>query len=296
MPPLAERETMRDFVILTDSGSDLDAAKASELGVRVLDLTVIKEGEEPIADGKMDIKEFYSFLREKKTATTSAVNVEAFEEAMEEFIADDKDILYIGFSSGLSSTYNAGRLAAEEMAEKYPDRKIFACDTLCASLGQGLMVHLAVQKKNAGATIDEVRAWVEENKLNLCHWFTVDDLMFLKRGGRVSATTAVVGSMLSIKPVMHVDNEGHLVKVTTARGRRAAIDAMFAKMKDTAIDPASQVVYICHGDCIDDANYLAQKIKNELGVKEVYIGYTGAVIGSHSGPGTLALFYLGTER
>ena len=287
---------MRDYVILTDSGSDLDAAKAEELGVRVLDLTVIKEGEEPIADSEMDIKGFYSFLREKKTATTSAVNVEAFEEAMEECIAKDKDILYIGFSSGLSSTYNAGRLAAEEMAEKYPDRKIFACDTLCASLGQGLMVYHAVQKKNAGATIDEVRAWIEENKLNLCHWFTVDDLMFLKRGGRVSATTAVVGSMLSIKPVMHVDNEGHLVKVTTARGRRASIDAMFAKMKDTAIDPASQVVYICHGDCIDDANYLAQKIKNELGVKEVYIGYTGAVIGSHSGPGTLALFYLGTER
>ena len=287
---------MRDYVILTDSGSDLDAAKAEELGVRVLDLTVIKEGEEPIADSEMDIKGFYSFLREKKTATTSAVNVEAFEEAMEEYVAKDKDILYIGFSSGLSSTYNAGRLAAEEMAEKYPDRKIFACDTLCASLGQGLMVYHAVQKKNAGATIDEVRAWVEENKLNLCHWFTVDDLMFLKRGGRVSATTAVVGSMLSIKPVMHVDNEGHLVKVTTARGRRASIDAMFAKMKDTAIDPASQVVYICHGDCIDDANYLAQKIKNELGVKEVYIGYTGAVIGSHSGPGTLALFYLGTER
>ena len=287
---------MRDYVILTDSGSDLDAAKAEELGVRVLDLTVIKEGEEPIADSEMDIKGFYSFLREKKTATTSAVNVEAFEEAMEEYVAKDKDILYIGFSSGLSSTYNAGRLAAEEMAEKYPDRKIFACDTLCASLGQGLMVYHAVQKKNAGATIDEVRAWIEENKLNLCHWFTVDDLMFLKRGGRVSATTAVVGSMLSIKPVMHVDNEGHLVKVTTARGRRASIDAMFAKMKDTAIDPASQVVYICHGDCIDDANYLAQKIKNELGVKEVYIGYTGAVIGSHSGPGTLALFYLGTER
>ena len=287
---------MRDYVILTESGSDLDAAKAEELGVRVLDLTVIKEGEEPIADSEMDIKGFYSFLREKKTATTSAVNVEAFEEAMEEYVAKDKDILYIGFSSGLSSTYNAGRLAAEEMAEKYPDRKIFACDTLCASLGQGLMVYHAVQKKNAGATIDEVRAWIEENKLNLCHWFTVDDLMFLKRGGRVSATTAVVGSMLSIKPVMHVDNEGHLVKVTTARGRRASIDAMFAKMKDTAIDPASQVVYICHGDCIDDANYLAQKIKNELGVKEVYIGYTGAVIGSHSGPGTLALFYLGTER
>ena len=287
---------MRDYVIITDSGSDLDVAWAQKLGIRVLDLTVIKDGEAPIADSKMDIKGFYSFLREKKMATTSAVNVEAFEEAMEEIIAEDKDILYLGFSSGLSSTYNAGRLAAEEMNEKYPDRKILAADTLCASLGQGLMVYLAVQMKNEGATIEEVKAWVEEKKLNLCHWFTVDDLMFLKRGGRVSATTAVVGTMLSIKPVMHVDNEGHLTKVGTARGRRASIDAMFDKMKATAIDPASQSVFICHGDCVEDANYLADKIKSELGVKEVYIGYTGAVIGSHSGPGTLALFYLGTER
>ena len=287
---------MRDYVIITDSGSDLDAAFAGELGIRVLDLTVIKDGEAPIADSKMDIKGFYNFLRENKMATTSAVNVEAFEEAMEQIIAEDKDILYLGFSSGLSSTYNAGRLAAEEMAQKYPDRKILAADTLCASLGQGLLVYLAVQKKNEGATIEEVKAWVEEKKLNLCHWFTVDDLMFLKRGGRVSATTAVVGTMLSIKPVMHVDNEGHLVKVGTARGRRASIDAMFDKMKATAIDPASQSVFICHGDCVEDANYLADKIKSELLVKEVYIGYTGAVIGSHSGPGTLALFYLGTER
>ena len=287
---------MRDYVIITDSGSDLNAAFAGELGIRVLDLTVIKDGEAPIADSKMDIKGFYSFLREEKMATTSAVNVEAFEEAMEQIIAEDKDILYLGFSSGLSSTYNAGRLAAEEMSQKYPDRKILAADTLCASLGQGLLVYLAVQKKNEGATIEEVKAWVEEKKLNLCHWFTVDDLMFLKRGGRVSATTAVVGTMLSIKPVMHVDNEGHLVKVGTARGRRASIDAMFDKMKATAIDPASQSVFICHGDCVEDANYLADKIKSELLVKEVYIGYTGAVIGSHSGPGTLALFYLGTER
>lgn len=287
---------MRDYVIVTDSGSDLNAAFAGELGIRVLDLTVIKDGEAPIADSKMDIKGFYSFLREKKMATTSAVNVEAFEEAMEQIIAEDKDILYLGFSSGLSSTYNAGRLAAEEMAQKYPERKILAADTLCASLGQGLLVYLAVQKKNEGATIEEVKAWVEEKKLNLCHWFTVDDLMFLKRGGRVSATTAVVGTMLSIKPVMHVDNEGHLIKVSTARGRRASIDALFDKMKATAIDPAAQSVFICHGDCVEDANYLADKIKSELGVKEVYIGYTGAVIGSHSGPGTLALFYLGTER
>ncbi len=287
---------MRDYVILTDSGSDLVPEKAKELGVRVIDLMVVKEGEAPIADSKMDIKAFYSFLREKKMATTSAANVETLEEVMEQIIEDGKDVIYLGFSSGLSSTFNAGRLAAEELSEKYPDRKILAADTLCASLGQGLLVYLAAQKQKEGATIEEVKAWVEENRLHLCHWFTVDDLMFLKRGGRVSATTAVVGTMLSIKPVMHVDNEGHLIKVTTARGRRASIDALLDKAKATAIDAASQTMFICHGDCIDDANYLAQRVKAELGVKEIYIGYTGAVIGSHSGPGTLALFYLGTER
>lgn len=287
---------MRDYVILTDSGTDLVPTKAAEIGVRVIDLMVVKEGQAPIPDSEMDIKEFYSFLRDKNSATTSAVNVEAFEAAMEEIIAEDKDVLYLGFSSGLSSTYNAGRLAAEELSEKYPDRKIFAVDTLCASLGEGLLVYLAAQKKNEGATIEEVRDFVEQNKLHLCHWFTVDDLMFLKRGGRVSATTAVLGSVLSIKPVMHVDNEGHLVKVSTARGRRASIDALAAKLKENAIDASSQTVFICHGDCADDANYLAEKVKNEIGVKEIFIDYTGAVIGSHSGPGTLAIFYLGTER
>lgn len=287
---------MRDYVILTDSGSDLVPAKAQELGVRIIDLVVIKEGEAPVLDSEMDIKEFYSFLREKNMASTSAINVETFEGVMEEIVKEGKDVLYLGFSSGLSSTFNSARLAAEELSEKYPDRKILAADTLCASLGQGLLVYLAAQKQKEGATIEEVKAWVEENRLHLCHWFTVDDLMFLKRGGRVSATTAVVGTMLSIKPVMYVDNEGHLIKVTTARGRRASIDALVDKMKASAIDAASQTMFICHGDCIDDANYLAEKVKAECGVKEVYIGYTGAVIGSHSGPGTLALFYLGTER
>lgn len=287
---------MRDYVILTDSGTDLVPEKAAEFGVRVIDLMVVKEGQPPVADSEMDIKEFYTFLRNKNSATTSAVNVETFAAAMEQIIAEDKDVLYLGFSSGLSSTYNAGRLAAEELSEKYPDRKILAVDTLCASLGEGLLVYLAAKKQKEGASIEEVKAYVEENRLHLCHWFTVDDLMFLKRGGRVSATTAVLGSVLSIKPVMHVDNEGHLVKVSTARGRRASIDALVAKFKATGIDASSQTVFICHGDCIDDANYLAEKVRNEMGVKDIYIGYTGAVIGSHSGPGTLALFYLGTER
>ncbi len=286
---------MRDYVILTDSGTDLSKEKAKEVGIKVLDLTVLKEGDPtPYPNSEVDPKEFYAFLRTKKMAKTSAVNPEAFKEEMEKIISEGKDVIYLGFSSGLSNTYNAGRIAAEELSEKYPDSKVYACDTLCASLGEGLLVYLAAKKKLSGASIDEVRDYVEENKLHLCHQFTVDDLMFLKRGGRVSAATAIVGQALGIKPVMHVDNEGHLIKVGTARGRKNSIDALFNKVKETITD--RDIMFICHGDCIDDANYVAERLKNELGVKEVYIDYTGVVIGSHSGPGTLALFHLGTQR
>lgn len=286
---------MRDYVILSDSGTDLTPALAKELDIRVLDLMVIMEGEpEPKPDSTVDHKEFYKFLRDKKMASTSAINPETFSEVMEEYVKEGKDVLYLGFSSGLSNTYNAGRIAAEELSEKHPDAKIYACDTLCASLGQGMLVYLAAKKKQAGATIDELRDWVEATKLHQCHWFTVDDLMFLKRGGRVSATTAAVGTLLGIKPVMHVDNAGKLIKMGTARGRKASLDALVEKAKATVTE--TDVMFICHGDCIDDANYVADRVKNELGVKEVIIGYTGVVIGSHSGPGTLALFYIGTER
>lgn len=285
---------MRDYVILTDSGTDLSAQVAKELDLKVLDLMVIMEGGEPTPNSAVDPKEFYDFLRAKKMATTSAINTETFTETMEEIIKEGKDVIYLGFSSGLSNTFNAGRLAVEELSEKYPDSKLYAVDTLCASRGQGMLVYLAAKKKQAGATIEELRDYVEENKLHLCHWFTVDDLMFLKRGGRVSAATAVMGTMLHIKPVMHVDNAGKLIKMGTARGRRASVDAIFDRMKGSIID--TETMFICHGDCIDDANYLAERAKTELGIKEVFIDYTGVVIGSHSGPGTLAVFYLGTER
>ena len=286
---------MRDYVILTDSGTDLSAEMAKELDITILDLMVIMDDDPtPKPNSSVDAREFYEFLRSKHTATTSAVNTDAFAEEMEKAINDGKDVIYLGFSSGLSNTFNAGRIAAEELSEKYPDSKIYAIDTLCASLGEGLLVYLAAKKKQAGATIDELRDYIEATKLHLCHWFTVEDLMFLKRGGRVSAATAVVGTMLSIKPVMHVDNAGKLIKMGTARGRKASIDSLFEKTKATVTD--TEVMFICHGDCIDDAKYLAERLKNELGVKEVFIDYTGVVIGSHSGPGTLAVFYIGTER
>ena len=288
---------MNDFIIITDSGSDLTKEWADEIGVKVIDLAVSIEGAEPVADSEIDLKELYAMLRAKKKATTSAVNTGDFKDAFRPYLEEGKDILYLGFSSGLSSTFHAGKLACEDLSEEFPERKLFAVDTLCASLGQGLLVYHAAKMRLDGKSIEDVRDFAENNKLKLCHWFTVDDLFFLKRGGRVSAASAVVGTMLGIKPIMHVSNEGKLVKVSTVRGRKASIDTLCEKAKGAALNAKNKLVaFISHGDCEEDAKYLAEKIKREVGFKDVVIGYVGPVIGSHSGPGTLALFYLGAER
>lgn len=288
---------MQDYIILTDSGTDFTEELAKECDVVKIELSIIIEGEEPKPNNMVDNKELYSLLRAKKKATTSAINVGDFKDVMRKYLEEGKDILYLGFSSGLSSTYQAGKIACEELSEEYPDRRLFAVDTLCASLGQGLLVYHAAKMRLNGASIEEVKDFAESNKLKLCHWFTVDDLFFLKRGGRVSAATAVLGTMLAIKPIMHVDNAGKLVKVGTAKGRKSSIDTLCEKAKASAIEAKNKLVaFISHGDCEEDANYLAEKIKKEVGFKEVIIGYVGSVIGSHSGPGTLALFYLGAER
>ena len=284
------------YTIITDSGSDLSKRFADELDVRVSSLNVLVDGEEPKDDLLVDRKEFYEKLRSGKMAKTAAINLDQFLAVFEPILKEGQDILYLGFSSGLSSTYQAAVTAAEELRETYPDRKILTVDTLAASLGEGLLVYYAVKLREEGKTIEEVAKWVEDNRLNLAHWFTVDDLHFLKRGGRVSAATAMVGSMLQIKPVMHVDDEGHLVKVTTARGRRASIKALFDKIRETGIVPEKQVFFISHGDCIEDAEYLASLIREMYGDVKVVIDYVGAVIGAHSGPGTVALFFMGTSR
>ena len=205
-------------------------------------------------------------------------------------------MLVLAFSSGLSGTYNSSRLAVEELQEKYPQRKIYTVDTLCASLGQGLLVWLAAQQRKEGKSIEEVRDWVEANKLSLCHQFTVDDLHFLKRGGRISATTAVVGSMLQIKPVLHVDDEGHLINIGKARGRHASLKALVDKMEKTVTEEGKKTVFISHGDCLKDAETVAEMVRQRFGTQDIRINYVGPVIGAHSGPGTLALFYLGTQR
>ena len=290
---------MSDFVILTDSSADLGADMAAQMDIQVLPLSFTVQGvtyHNYPDNHEMDPAVFYSMLRKGELATTAAVNVAQYTEALEPLLQAGKDVLVLAFSSGLSATYNSSRIAVEELSEKYPDRKLYTVDTLCASLGQGLLVYLAAKEREQGKSIEEVRDWVEAHKLNLCHQFTVDDLHFLKRGGRISATTAVLGSMLQIKPVLHVDDEGHLINIAKARGRAASLKALVDKMEITAIDPKDQIVFISHGDCLADAEMVAQMVKDRMGVQQVYINYVGPVIGAHSGPGTLALFYVGTER
>ena len=287
---------MSTFVIVTDSSSDLSAELLTQYDVISLPLTVTMEGRDPVPNDEVDTKEFYEFLRSKKGAKTSAVAMEVFKDAFRPYLEEGKDLLYLGFSSGLSNTFNAGRLAVQELCEEFPDRKIFAVDTLCASLGQGLIVYYATQKRAEGADVETVRDYVEGLKPNLVHLFTVNDLFFLHRGGRVSAMTAIAGSALGIKPIMHVDNEGHLIKLGTKRGRKGSLDELCAMMESNAINPAEQTVFISHGDCLEDAQYLADRVREKMGVKSFVIDYVGPVIGAHSGPGTVALFYLGKER
>ncbi len=290
---------MSEYVLITDSSADLSQEMVQELGVTVLPLSFTIQGKtyRNYPDNReMDLPLFYDMLRAGELATTSAVNVAEYTQAMEPILQEGKDVLILAFSSGLSSTYQASVLAAGELREKYPDRKIYTVDTLCASLGQGLLVYLAAQEQRKGKSIEEVRDWAEETKLHLCHQFTVDDLHFLKRGGRISATTAVVGSMLQIKPVLHVDNEGHLINIGKARGRQASLKALVDKMEKTVTEEGRKTVFISHGDCRKDAVTVADMVRERFGTQDIRINFVGPVIGAHSGPGTLALFYLGTER
>ena len=290
---------MSEFIIVTDSCADLPAAMVEQLGVTVLPLMFNLDGKDyhNYPDNReMDPKQFYDLLRQGKMATTSAVNVGQYTEVLEPMLAGGKDVLVMAFSSGLSTTYNSAVIAAEELGEKYPERKVRVVDTLCASLGQGMFVWLAAQKQAQGWDVEQVYRWAEDNKQSICHQFTVNDLFHLKRGGRVSAATAVVGTMLAIKPVLHVDEEGHLINIAKARGRAASVKALLDKMEKTVIQPEGQTIFISHGDCLEDAEKLADMIRGKWAVADVIINHVGPVIGAHSGPGTLALFYVGSER
>ena len=288
---------MNNYVIYTDSACDIAPEILEEWGVKVIPLTFMFQDEDKqYSNYDLSAKDFYGKMREGKVAKTSAINIATFKEEFGKILADGCDLLYIAFSSGLSTTYNSAHLAVEELKEEYPDRKIITVDTLSASAGMGLLVYLTVQKKNEGASIEQAAQFAYNNRLNLCHWFTVDDLVYLKRGGRVSPTVAFVGGLLGIKPIMHMDNDGKLINMFKARGRKAAIQAIADKYGELSITPNKGTVFISHGDCIDDAKALADIVKKTYGVEVKIFADIGPVIGAHSGPGTLALFFLGKER
>ena len=291
-----------DFEIVTDSCCNLLEDMIDDFGIHVLPLTFMVDGEDEVYQSylkgeRTDLKQFYTMMREGKVFKTSLPNLAESEALFRELLGSGRDVLYIAFSSGLSGTYQALSLMAAQLQEEFPERKIHVVDSLAASGGQGLLVWYAVQHARAGESIDQVRDWLEENKLHLAHRFTVDDLMFLFRGGRVSKTAAWAGTLLNIKPVLHVDDEGHLIPMEKVRGRKKSLNALIDHMEKSANKPISdQMVFITHGDCIEDAEYVAAKIKERFGVKEVVINYVDPVIGAHSGPGTMALFFLADKR
>lgn len=290
---------MNNYKIITDSTSDLSPKLIKDLGVEVIPMvfTIGENSYQNYADEReISSHDFYDRIRNGETSKTIQITPIEFTEIFEPILKSGNDVIYIAFSSALSGTYNNARLVAQELSEKYPERKIYAVDSLSASMGEGLLVYHAVQKKKEGLSIDELHNWLIENRRKLAHWFTVDDLNHLKRSGRLSGTAALVGTVLGIKPVLHVDNEGRLVPVEKVRGRRQSMDTMIRHMEKAVVDPEKQMIFISHGDSLDDAKYIAEQVKKKLNVKSIEINPIGPVIGTHSGPGTLALFYLGTSR
>lgn len=287
---------MNKYSIITDSSCDLPQSMVEELDIKVMQLDIVVEGEGVYKNDEMDVKDFYAKLRNNQNIKTSAVNADVAASMIEELFKQGQDVLYLGFSSNLSSTYQTVAMAGNELLEQYTDRKMISVDTLAASMGQGLLVYKACKYRNAGKTLEETAAYIEDIKLKLCHWFTVDDLFFLKRGGRVSGVTATLGTMLNIKPILHVDDEGRLINVSKVRGRKTSVAELAKRMEALAVHPETQDVFISHGDCIEDAEKLADIIREKFGTENIVISYVGTVIGAHSGPGTLALFFVGEHR
>ena len=288
---------MGDYVLMTDSGCDISAPLLEEWGVECAALTYIFDGEDTPHDNKsMELHDFYERMRKGDQAKTSAVNWARFSDMFEGALSEGKDLIYIGLSSGISTTSTVAASVADELSAKYPERKIYILDTLCASAGYGYVVHRAVQMRDAGASCDEVFEAVSALAPKMCHWFTVEDLVYLQRGGRVSKASAVAGTVLNIKPVMHVADDGKLYAVTKVRGRKRAIAAMAQKYIETALEPGTSSYFISHGDCMKDALELERQIAEATGKKCDLITNVGSVIGAHSGPGTLALFFEGDER
>ncbi len=289
---------MRKFAIMTDTASDLPDPYYPEHDVTAVRLGftmdgVSYEGE----DGNhLDVKEFYKRLRDGSMPTTFQATPDQIEKSMAALAEEGKDILAIAFSSGLSGTCESYMTAAKRVKERFPDRKIAVVDSLCASLGQGLLVDYVVKKAGTGASLEETQAYAESIKLHICHIFTVEDLFHLKRGGRVSTGTAIVGTLLNIKPVLHVDDAGHLIPIGKSMGRKKSISALVDKMAELNIVKDDDPFFISHGDCPEDVDYLISLVKKRFGEREFFVNEIGSVIGTHSGAGTLAIFFMGKHR
>ena len=286
-----------NYQIITDSCCDFTEELYRSKNVTCVPLTVTYNGESHnnFSD-EAEVKAFYDVLRSGVTATTAAANPQDWTEAMCAALDRGQDVLALTFSSALSTTCQSAFIAAEALREKYPQRTIRVVDTLCAALGQGLLVWHACRKRDEGMGLDELTRWVEDNKLHLCHWVTVDDLGHLKRGGRISGTTAFVGTMLNIKPIIIMDDTGHLTTTGKVRGRKAAMEHLVQQMEKTCAGFDNETVFIAHGDCPEDAAALEKLVKERCGVKHVHTGYVGPVIGAHTGPGVLVVFFLGSHR
>ncbi|MDO4317174.1 MAG: DegV family protein [Lachnospiraceae bacterium] len=287
---------MSDYFISTDSTYDMPESYREEHNLLVHPLFYTINDSVYGGEHDMDIKEFYARLRKGEIATTMATNLEDAAARFRAVLERGGDILHIGFSSALSSSYNNAAVAAAELQKEFPERKIRCIDSLCASMGQGLLVHYAVQKRAEGMPIDELADWLEENKLHFCHQFTVDDLHFLQRGGRISKTVAVLGTMINVKPVLHVDNEGRLVPLKNVRGRRKALTALVDNMAEQIPGFRNDTIFISHGDCEEDARFVGKLVSERFGITDIRYNYVSPTIGSHSGPGTVALFFVGKER
>lgn len=287
---------MKEFIITADSTVDMPKEYLEEKNIPILPLSYIIDGE-TYADGTgLSHKEFFDRIRNGAMPTTSQVNPDQAREKFEAIVKEGKEILHLAFSSGLSGSYNSARIAAEELKEEYEDAKIVVIDTLCASMGQGLLLYKAVEMKEAGKSLDEIAEWVEANKLHVCHEVTVDDLFHLHRGGRVSKTSAVVGSMMKIKPIINLNNEGKLAVIGKERGRKKSLLALLDRMEREMKGWDNDVVTIMHGDCIEDAEYVKEQIKERFGIEKVIINGIGTVIGSHTGPGVIVICFFGDKE
>jgi len=294
------KENTMSFEIITDTAACLSYKYVTKHNVKTVSFKYYFGDEEfdTFVPSESDdwLRDFYAKLRNKESAHTSLVNTEAFTTMFTDVLNKGQDFIYLAFSSALSGTYENAVSVMEQLKPLYPDRKMFCLNTRSAAQGLGLLVDFAVRHRDRGDSIEQVFEWQTNNFLKICHWFTVDDLFFLKRGGRISGATAVAGTVLGIKPVMHTNNEGKLIKVDTARGRKASLDYLVKKFGDTAISPENQRVFIGHGDCIDDLKYVQKQLKEKYGVRDFETGFINPVIGVHSGPGTVAMFFYGSSR